>query len=190
MKRMALLLLPCLLLSAGCVMTPAQMAAFGPRLNYAKSPGFDAQPTWRTAVLPPTASSALEAAPTGGLYDYASMALMRTGRFTVVDRSAVDRLLAEQEFSYSGVVDPSSAARLGKMLGAEAVMLITVNAVKHDPFFDNSPEYRDAQLHVKIISVETTEMLYSSLGESSSFEGAADALRGALETALAGIRQP
>lgn len=177
------------LMTAGCMMTPAQMAAFAPQ-NYAKSPTFDTRPTWRTAVLPPAAAPALGAEPTGGLYDYASMALMRTGRFTVVDRSAVDRLLAEQEFSYSGAVDPASAARLGGMLGAEAVMLINVSSLKHDDFFSNSPEYRAAQLYVRLISVETTEVLYSAQGESSSFEGADDALQGALQMALLGINRP
>ncbi|MFO7676447.1 MAG: CsgG/HfaB family protein [bacterium] len=190
MKRAVLLILPALLCWAtGCVMTPAQVARFGPPPNHAKSPNFDARTTWRTAVLPPAAVQDADAAPTDGLYDYAAMALMRTGRFTVVDRSAVDRLLAEQEFSYSGAADPASAARLGKMLGAEAVMLVSVNSVRHDEFFSNSPEYREARLHIKVISVETTEVLYSAQGEASSFEGAAGALEGALEAALAGVNR-
>lgn len=189
MKIAILAVLPVLLLSAGCVMTPAQMAQWQPQ-NYAKSPNFASQATWRTAVLPPTSPASLEAAPTGGLYDYAGMALMRTGKFTVVDRSAVDKLLAEQEFSYSGAVDPAAAAKLGKMLGAEAVMLVNVSSVKHDDFFGDSPEQRDAVLHLKIISVETTEVLYSAQGEGSSFEGAAEALQAALHVSLAGINQP
>ena len=189
MYSKVLIFLPALLLATACMMTPAQMAALAPR-NYAKSPSFDAQATWRTAVLPPTTAANLTAEPTTGLYDYASIALMRTGRFTVVDRSAVDMLLDEQEFSYSGVVDPASAARLGKMLGAEAVMLITVSSLKHDDFFSDSPEYRAAQLYIRLISVETTELLYSAQGESSSFEGANDALQGALEMAVLGINRP
>jgi curli biogenesis system outer membrane secretion channel CsgG len=187
------LLSVCLLLVAtGCVMTPAQMeqmSQWQPR-NYAKSPNFASRTTWRTAVLPPAAAPGADAVPAAGLYDYAGMALMRTGRFTVVDRSAVDKLLAEQEFSSSGVVDPASAARLGRMLGAESVVLIDINTVKHDEFFSNSPEQRDAMLHVKVISVETTEILYSAQGEASSFDGATSALQGALDTALIGINRP
>lgn len=189
MKQKTVVLSGLLLLAAGCMMTPAQMAAFTPQ-NYAKSPSFDSQPTWRTAVLPPALATSAADAPTGGLYDYASMALMRTGRFTVVDRAAVDKLLAEQEFSFSGVVDPASAARLGRMLGAEAVMLISISSLKHDEFFSDSPDYRAAQLYVRLISVETSEVLYSAQGESSSFEGASDALQGALQMALVGVNRP
>jgi curli biogenesis system outer membrane secretion channel CsgG len=151
--------------------------------NHAKSPTFDTRATWRTAVLPPSGPGT-GTAPSPGLYDYAAMALMKTGRFTVVDRSVVDQLLEEQEFSYSGIVDAGTAAKLGKMLGAEAVMTVNVTRVEHDDFFSDSPDQRDASMMVKLIRVETGEVLYSATGEGSDFEGEEGALRSALEVAL------
>jgi curli biogenesis system outer membrane secretion channel CsgG len=64
------------------------------------------------------------------------------------------------------------------------VVTIRVGTVKHDEFFSDSPEQRDAEVYVKIISVETAEVLYSAQGQSSSFEGAEDALQNAVTMAL------
>lgn len=182
--------LACLLglVSVGCF-SAASIAALGGPSNYAMSPNLATKPLWRAAVLPPSAGPSSDAAPAAGLYDYAGMALMRTGRFTVVDRSLVDKLLGEQEFSYSGTVDAATASRLGKMLGAEAVVTVSITALKHDEFWSDSPEQRDAAVHVKVISVETTEVLYSATGEGSDFEGAAGALQMALEVALAPLKK-
>lgn len=171
----------------GC-MSSTQLAGLGMPANYAKSPVFDTKPLWRTAVLPPT-SSLPTLSQSSGLYDYAGMALLRTGLFTVVDRSAVDQILREQEFSYSGVVDQATAVQLGRLLGAEAVMMISITQIAHDSFWDDSPEQRDAEIHVKIISVETSEILYTAVGQGSDFDGAEGALRSAMEMALLGINR-
>lgn len=173
-------------LLAGC--SAAQLAMMQGPQHYAKSPVFDTKPVWRTAVLPPASSSPANLSHAPGLYDYAGMALLRTGRFNVVDRAAVDQILAEQEFSYSGVVDQSTAVSLGRLLGAEAVMMITINSIAHDSFWDDDPNQRDATIHVKIISVETSEILYTAVGEGSDFEGAEGALRMAMEVALMGVQ--
>ncbi len=170
-------------------MTVAQMSSLGTPANYAKSPVLDTRPQWKTAILPPSAASISSLVDEAGLNDYAGMALLRTGRFTVVDRSVVDQLLDEQEFSYSGVVDQATAVQLGKLMGAEAVMTIAIGSIVHDSFWSDEPAQRDATLHVKIISVETSEVLYSSMGGGSSFEGADDALRVALEVSLMGLSQ-
>ncbi len=175
-----------LLYLTGCSATT--LAAFQGPSNYAKSPVFDSKPMWRTAVLPPS-STLPSLTQTQGLYDYAGMALLRSGRFTVVDRSAVDQILREQEFSYSGVADQATAVQLGRLLGAEAVMMINVTSVAHDSFWSDNPSQRDAELHVKIISVETSEILYTAVGQGSDFDGAEGALRSALEVALMGINR-
>ena len=172
--------LAAVLLATGCVMNPAMRAS----VPHAKSPTVASKASWRTAILPPTLATAEYGAAVSVLYDYAGMALMRTGRFTVLDRSLVDKLLEEQEFSYSDVVDAATSARLGKMLGAETVFTISISSIAHDDFSSDSPEQRDASLHVKAISVETAEVLYSAAGEAGDFGDASGALRSALEVAL------
>jgi hypothetical protein len=148
--------------------------------SYSMSPGFTMNRTWRIAIVPPAA----EGKGYDALADHAGLLLMRPGRFLLVDRGEVERVLKEQEFSASGLVDPGTAAKLGRLTGAEGVMVISVSAVKHDEFFSDSPNQRDAQLYVKIISVETAEVLYYAQGRGSSFDGPAEALEAALGTAL------
>jgi hypothetical protein len=180
--RIAVLVLPALLLCA-CVMTPAQMQRLQEmNENYSISPAFDLSKSWRIAVLPPT-STVTSRAPTS-LYDHIGLSLMKGRNLGVVDRSVVDQLLSEQEFSYSGAVDPATAVRLGKLAGAGAVAVTTVTLLKHDDFFSDSPEQRDAQLYFKVISVESAEVLYYATGQGSSFSGADDAVRGAFELAV------
>lgn len=184
----ALLLVAFGLLLSGCL-TTAQLAALQGPQNYARSPVLDTKPQWRTVILPPSSTYPSSLSSSAGLDDYAGMALLRTGQFSLIDRSSVDQLLEEQEFSYSGVVDPATAVQLGKLLGAEAVMTISIGRIFHDDFWDDDPDQRDASLHVKIISVETSEVLYTSTGEGSSFDGADNALKMALEISLAGLSQ-
>jgi len=166
---------------AGC--SAAQLGAMRKAaVPYSLSPKFDLSQSWTIAVLPPAGTS--DAGGSAALVDHASLQLMKVVNFTVVDRSEVARVLQEQQFSSSGVVDPATAARLGKLLGATAVLTIKIGPVKHDAFFSDSPNQRDAEVYVKIIAVETAEVLYSAQGQGSSFEGAAEALRAAVDMAL------
>jgi curli biogenesis system outer membrane secretion channel CsgG len=52
--------------------------------------------------------------------------LVKLGKFSVIERQQLDKVLAEQNLGASGRVDPSTAARMGKILG---VQLIVVGAV-------------------------------------------------------------
>ncbi|MEO0021989.1 MAG: CsgG/HfaB family protein [candidate division WOR-3 bacterium] len=167
---------------AGVVLncTPAMVKAVQP---YSISPEFDLSRTWRIAVLPPAGGSS-DTGDEGGLREFAELQLLKIPTVVVVDRSKVDAVLNEQEFSWSGVVDPQTAARLGGLMGANALMSIRIGKVKHDPFFSDSPNQRDAEVSVRIVSVENGSVLYSAQGQSSSFEGAEEALKGAVLTAL------
>lgn len=181
----ALTVLTSLVLGLAC--TTAQLAQMGYQPEYARSPLMDSQPVWRTVLLPPTSASPANLADAAGLQDFAGMSLMRTGKFSLVDRSVIDEILEEQEFSYSGVVDPSTAVELGRLSGAEAVMTMSITSVTHDPFWDDEPAQRDALLHIKLISVETSAVLYTASGGGSDFDGAEGALRSAMQMALMGI---
>ena len=52
--------------------------------------------------------------------------LVQDGSVSVVERNAMDKLLAEQDFSNSGRTDPVTAAKLGKILGVDAIILGTI----------------------------------------------------------------
>ncbi len=160
--------------------TPAMVKAVQP---YSIAPEFDLSRTWRVALLP-LAGGSSDTGDESGLREFAELQLLKIPTVVVVDRSKVDAVLKEQEFSYSGLVDPQTASQLGGLMGANALMSIRIGKVKHDRFFSDSPNQRDAEVFVRIISVENGAVLYSAQGQSSSFEGAAEALKGAVLTAL------
>jgi Mg-chelatase subunit ChlD len=68
--------------------------------------------------------------------------------FTLVERANLQQVLKELEFQLSDLADESKAARLGKMLGAEVLVLGKVYRVK-DKY----------EIFVKLVRVETAEIL-------------------------------
>ena len=53
--------------------------------------------------------------------------IVEIGKFTVVERSEMKRLLDEQKFQYSGCVDVSCAVEIGKLLGAKSMVVGTIS---------------------------------------------------------------
>jgi curli biogenesis system outer membrane secretion channel CsgG len=52
--------------------------------------------------------------------------LVQDGNVSVIERNAIDKLLAEQNFTNSGRTDPVTAAKLGRVLGVDAIILGTI----------------------------------------------------------------
>jgi len=53
--------------------------------------------------------------------------IIQIGKFTIVERSEMKRLLNEQKFQYSGCVDISCAVEIGKLLGAKSMVVGSVS---------------------------------------------------------------
>lgn len=54
--------------------------------------------------------------------DNIALELMKLG-FEVIERSSLDNVLSEQKLQMSGLADPTAAAKIGKILGIDAVVL-------------------------------------------------------------------
>lgn len=52
--------------------------------------------------------------------------LYRTGKFEVIERQLLDKIIQEQKISLSGIVDENSAVELGKILGVDAIATGTI----------------------------------------------------------------
>jgi curli biogenesis system outer membrane secretion channel CsgG len=52
--------------------------------------------------------------------------LVQDGNLSVIERNAMDKLLAEQNLSNSGRTDPVTAAKLGRILGVDVIILGTI----------------------------------------------------------------
>src|SRR5881275_349315 len=58
-----------------------------------------------------------------GISDLLVKHLVKDGSYSVIERKALDKILAEQNFSNSDRANPTSAAKLGKLLGVDAIIV-------------------------------------------------------------------
>jgi len=57
-----------------------------------------------------------------GMADMLVTALVESGKFMVIERKQLAKIIAEQGLGMSGMVTPQSAAKVGKLLGAELIV--------------------------------------------------------------------
>jgi curli biogenesis system outer membrane secretion channel CsgG len=58
-----------------------------------------------------------------GITDLLVKYLVQDGTYSVIERQDMDKILAEQNFSNSNRADPTSAAKIGKLLGVDAIIV-------------------------------------------------------------------
>jgi len=61
-----------------------------------------------------------------GISDLMVTYLVKDGSYSVIERKALDKILAEQNFSNSDRANPTSAAKIGKLLGVDAIIVGSV----------------------------------------------------------------
>ncbi|MBN1782842.1 hypothetical protein JW948_17025 [bacterium] len=69
--------------------------------------------------------------PGDGMADMLTTALVKSGKYTVMERQEMGRLLQEQQLGQSGIVTPQSAAEMGKMMGVELAVIGAVTEFGH-----------------------------------------------------------
>jgi len=139
--------------------------------------------------------------------DEVTTQLVKTGEFSVIERRAIDAILAEQNLGASGLVDAATAARVGRLLGAQAVIIGSITKFSMDRKSGGigplSASYTDAEsaMDVRVIDATTGEIKVVAEGNGKKrFGGAAfkdvnlernfdegvaqEALRPAVETAV------
>lgn len=57
-----------------------------------------------------------------GITDLFVTDLVKNGTFSIIERKALDKVMSEQNFSNSNRADPNSAAKIGKLLGVDAIV--------------------------------------------------------------------
>ena len=61
-----------------------------------------------------------------GISDLLVKYLVQDGTYSVIERKALDKILTEQNFSNSDRANPTSAAKIGKLLGVDAIIVGSV----------------------------------------------------------------
>lgn len=67
-----------------------------------------------------------------GVTDLLVTYLVKDGSYSVIERNALDKILAEQNFSNSDRADASSAAKIGKLLGVDAIIVGSITQFGND----------------------------------------------------------
>ncbi len=67
-----------------------------------------------------------------GITDLMVQKLVQDGKYSVIERAALDKILSEQNFSNSDRADATSAAKIGKILGVDAIILGSITKFGRD----------------------------------------------------------
>lgn len=73
--------------------------------------------------------------------------LFQSGKFTVVERQRLNQIISEQKLSLTGIIDPASAQKLGKLLGVDAIASGSVSDLT-----------KTVKVNARLISTETGEV--------------------------------
>jgi len=147
------------LLAAGCAQAPVKPPppTVGPRLRVAVVE-FENKTTYGQRLG--TAAA-----------DILVTELSRTDRFILIERAKLDRLLAEQKLGVTGVVDPDTAAKMGRVLGAAAIVTgavsqFGVHSEGSDMLITESKkQIAECTVDVRVVNVETSQILYAESGK-------------------------
>jgi len=122
--------------------------------------------------------------------------LVKDGNFSVIERSALDKVLNEQNFSNSNRADPNSAARIGKLLGVDAIIVGTItefgNETKHTGLgggggnwggfglggFGHNNSKANVAITARIINIDTGEIMAVADGNGQSSRSSTSMLGG------------
>jgi Mg-chelatase subunit ChlD/curli biogenesis system outer membrane secretion channel CsgG len=102
----------------------------------------------RVSLLPYTPGEASLANTSEYFSEQSVLSLARNGLYKLVERGELQKILKEMELQLSDLADEAKAARVGKLLGAEVLVLGKVYLVK-----DNY------EIFIKLVRVETAEIL-------------------------------
>ena len=100
--------------------------------------------------------------------------LVNGGQYTVIERSQIDAVLAEQNFGASGRVDASTAAQIGRILGVESVIIGSITKFNYD-VKDRGVRVlgvgtrrqvveAEVQLNVRMVNTSTAEIIRTAQG--------------------------
>jgi len=131
-----------------------------------------------------------------GISDLLVKYLVQDGTYSVIERKALDKVLAEQNFSNSDRANPASAAKLGKLLGVDAIIVGSVtqfgNETKNTGAgggggglggfglggFHHSNSKAIVNVDARIVDIDTAEILGVASGHGESSRSSTSLLGG------------
>ena len=101
--------------------------------------------------------------------------LFGTGKFSLVERSQLATILAEQDFGQSGRVNSAQVAEIGRLLGVQLILTGSITNFSIDTKGGGlsrlglSAEYSEAEsnLDIRLIDTNTAEIIFAADGEGT-----------------------
>jgi curli biogenesis system outer membrane secretion channel CsgG len=121
-----------------------------------------------------------------GITDLLVKYLVQDGTYSVIERNALDKIMAEQNFSNSDRANPNSAAKIGKILGVDAMIVGSVTTFGNEtkntgvggagggfgPFgmggFKHTNSKAIVNIDARIVDIDTAEILGVAEGHGES----------------------
>jgi Ca2+-binding EF-hand superfamily protein len=92
-----------------------------------------------------------------GVMVFIEHAFVNVGKVRVVDRQNIAKIVKEYEFQASELTDESTAVEIGKLSGADIIVIGSISYVGDNYY-----------LNIKLISVETAEIIGSSIADAKT----------------------
>ena len=99
-----------------------------------------------------SATKNLDSETADGIMIFIENAFVNVGKVRVVDRTNITKIVAEYEFQQSELTDENTAVKIGQLSGADIIVIGSISYVGKKYY-----------LNIKLISVETAEILGSSI---------------------------
>ncbi|HEY9628463.1 MAG TPA: CsgG/HfaB family protein [Coleofasciculaceae cyanobacterium] len=119
--------------------------------------------------------------PAQGVSDLLTNKLVEGGSYSVIERSKVEAVLAEQNLAADGRIEPATAAQIGRILGVDAVVVGSITRFNLQEggtggsilgIGGNSRrQIAEVQLTARIVNTTTAEILATAQGTGEAKEG-------------------
>jgi curli biogenesis system outer membrane secretion channel CsgG len=129
-----------------------------------------------------------------GISDMIVTNLVRDGTYSVIERKQLDKILQEQNFSNSDRANPASAAKIGKVLGVNAIIIGTITQFGAETKkidagaitshfglgrVGTSSSKANVVIDARMVNTETAEIMAVASGKGQSSRGGVNLLGGA-----------
>lgn len=107
----------------------------------------------------------------GAASDILVTELVKSGKFIVVERGRMARILEEQKLQSQGLIDPATAARVGQVMGLEAIVVGSVSqfGVKKEGsdylITRTKRQVAEVTVDLRLIDVESGQVLLADSGK-------------------------
>jgi curli biogenesis system outer membrane secretion channel CsgG len=122
--------------------------------------------------------------------------LVKDGSYSVIERAAMDKIMTEQNFSNSNRADPTSAAKIGKLLGVDAIIVGSITQFGNETKKTNiggaggnwggfgiggighSKSNANVSITARIVNIDTGEIMGVAEGQGTSSRSSTSLLGG------------